>query len=314
MTEQQQVAQKEAPKMKIVFVEDVARHICDQVPLTSDNCWTSEIIHMCILKSANIQGVNVCFKYYIDPKDESTLEVVPIYQARVYEALLKSNKTDLHSYNVFAVESGKNKNSKFVEEAKKKTSTLTLAEGEAVDKKEAQLVFATLDMTVHQFHATAERTDSLPHNVVVPGDIRLNTEKFDYKRANFYTKQSLPQNYKKQRLIEIAEYKLTLELLSKIVMTGKRLTKDEMKALQVVVGDKGEKVNVSESFADRCDGEAAVVADNVHPKNKVTYDSKFKRMWKMVADYDPTKYIKEVTIPTPASASAPAAAAAAKKQ
>jgi hypothetical protein len=100
-----------------------------------------------------------------------------------------------------------------------------------------------------------------------------------------------------------------------LVMTGKRLTKAELAAQQVVVGDKGEKVNVTETFADRCDFETGVVAENVHPRNKTNYDVKFKRMWKMVADFDPVKIVKEIPIPSaPAAATSAAPAAAAAKK
>lgn len=292
------VAKTEQPKtMKVIFVEDIARHICDLVPGTDS--MVSELIQMCILKAANVQGAVVCFKYMSDPKDESTAEIVPIYQARVYDANLKVNKNDTHTYNVFAVEAGKNKNSKFVEEAKKKTSSYTVSDFEVVDKKETQLVFATLDMTVHQFHATTERTDALPPGVVVPGDIRLNTDKFEYKRANFYTKMNLPQNYKKQRLVELAEYKLTLELLSRLCLNNKRPNDDELKAMQIVVGDKGEKINVTDTFAQRAGYEIGCVAENLSGRNSNarSYDVKFKRMIKYVADCDPSKFAKEVAIP-----------------
>lgn len=294
----------------VIFVEDIANHVVSQVQNRQENqnkidrfpekcCWTSIVIHQCILKACG--SATVVFKAGTD--------IVPVAFSAVFDATNPAHME--HSYNALIVKAGgssafsksaprlrynvppTSSNLTGVESAGGGVAGASLRSVMSETKKKFEVCVGTLDRCIEAYEETDRSKDKAPANQVVPGFSRLDATKFLVDRSTFYEVISLNPEKGEQRQIALNEFIILHNILISIAAKGTNIrvsTPKKTGADTYLIDNK--VFTVSASFDERLTSEAKF---KTHPKPKMLgVIHSFQFMLDLVEKFQPQNMVRKL--------------------
>lgn len=295
-----------AKTSKAIFVEDIAEYVVSKAPGFPDFCsWTCEVIHICILK-ATTGNTKVVFK-------ASDTENIPVAFSAVFDARRKGSKHSEHSYNALIVKAGGT--SAFCKAAPKLNYAAAPPTAEAdvaanadlgaaavgggiagaslravMTGKKFDVCVAALDRCISMYKKDG-KSDDKSSELVVPGFGRLDAAKFILDRGNFYEVISLNPSMAAQRQVAVNEYIIGHNMLLSTLTNSPQPKKDDSEAEPTYLIRK-EKYKVGATFDERMGRER----ENFNPRDVNGNIKVFQRMLKLVEDFNPANFVKDVVV------------------